>query len=831
MRIALLTACCCLALNITAALTPEQAATLPPPASHRVDFTKEIKPILEASCTKCHGRGKDKGGFLLDTRETFLKGGDSGPAVVVGKSAESYLIELVAAVDPENVMPIKGSKLSAEQVGLLRAWIDQGVAWDNNITFAKPAPLNLFPRKPAIPTAIKAAHPVDAFLAAYYQTHNVPPAKRVDDRAFVRRVYLDVLGVLPTPEETEDFLRDRRSNKRAALVQELLGDNRRYAEHWLTFWNDLLRNDYKGTGYIDGGRKQITEWLFSALSTNMPFKTFVAQLVNPPTPASEGFAKGIVWRGVVNASQTPEMQAAQNISQVFMGVNLKCASCHDSFINDWSLADAYGFASVYAEGQLEMVQCDRPLGKSAPTKFLYSELGTIDGKAPRPERLKQLEQIIISDKNARLTRTIVNRFWARFLGRGLVEPLDDMEQPAWNQDLLDWLAADFQEHGYDLRHLIARILTSEAYQRPAVGETEQAQKDFVFHGPLVRRMSAEQYIDALATVTGLGQNLPNAQINLRAADRKPSATLDSGVLAKWIWAEPNAQTKAPASTNYFRKTFVITRIPSEAHAFVAADNKHTVYLNGKEVGSGKDFSKLDVIDLLSHIKEGTNVIAIRAINDPAAPDKPDQDQANPAGLIAHIRLRSQQARRGLIIEHVHDFATDHTWRVSMKREHAWQDPEFSSEKWSLAVELGDAKLAPWNLAEKFEIALSNASLYGEVRAALVENNPLMVALGRPNREQVVSVRSSVATTLQGLELTNGETLARHFQRAADRLLQRGDDSTESLVNQIYTSALQRRPSQPELALVKQSFGNTLTRAQLEDVLWAVSMLPEFQLIY
>ena len=145
-------------------------------------------------------------------------------------------------------------------------------------------------------------------------------------------------------------------------MERLLADDRSYAEHWLSFWNDLLRNDYKGTGYIDGGRKQITRWLYSALLTNMPYDQFVAELVNP-TPESEGFTKGIVWRGVVNASQTPQMQAAQNIAQVFMGVNLKCASCHDSFINDWTLADAYGLAGIYADGPLEMVHCDKPTGQ------------------------------------------------------------------------------------------------------------------------------------------------------------------------------------------------------------------------------------------------------------------------------------------------------------------------------------------------------------------------------------------------------------------------------------------------------------------------------------
>src|SRR5262245_32889905 len=132
-------------------ITPEQVAQLPPPATHSISFSKEIKPIFEASCIKCHGRGKDKGGLRLDTRETLLKGGDTGPAVVPGESAESLLIALVQGVDPDSIMPQKGSRLTPEQIGVLRAWIDQGLRWDAGVTFGRLEPLNLKPRAPEIP--------------------------------------------------------------------------------------------------------------------------------------------------------------------------------------------------------------------------------------------------------------------------------------------------------------------------------------------------------------------------------------------------------------------------------------------------------------------------------------------------------------------------------------------------------------------------------------------------------------------------------------------------------------------------------------------------------
>src|SRR5437588_10120708 len=124
-------------------ITPEQVAQLPTPPNHQIDFSKEIKPIFEASCIKCHGRGKDKGGLRIDTRETLLKGGDSGPVIIPGKSAESLLISLVQGFDPDSVMPKKGSRHTPEQIGVLRAWIDQIEPWDRTVTFDSFPPYNL----------------------------------------------------------------------------------------------------------------------------------------------------------------------------------------------------------------------------------------------------------------------------------------------------------------------------------------------------------------------------------------------------------------------------------------------------------------------------------------------------------------------------------------------------------------------------------------------------------------------------------------------------------------------------------------------------------------
>lgn len=625
-----------------ARLRAEEKPALPPAADKQINFHEDVAPILLGSCVACHAGKNDDGGFQMGTREQFLKGGDSGPAVIEGKSAASLVIQLVGGQEPERIMPAKGPKLTPKQVGILRAWIDQGLKWEEGFVIRpKYVPAELKPRKPELPTAESAGseHPLDRLLSPYLNTH-ATKVVLVDDRTFARRVYLDVLGLLPAPEDVDAFAADASPDKRAQLVDRLLADRQQFASHWFSFWNDALRNDYQGTGYIDGGRQQISGWLFTSLGENKPYDQFVRELITA-APGAEGFIKGIVWRGVVNASQVPEMQAAQNVSQVFLGINLKCASCHDSFINDWTLHDAYGLAGIFAEGQLEVHRCDQPKGEYAPIKFLYPELGTIEG-VDRPARLSQLADLMTHEQNGRLSRTIVNRLWGRFFGRAIIEPVDEMDNAPWNADLLDWLATDLAEHGYDLARTMRLMLTSQAYQMASVDRGERDAEEFIFRGPVVKRLSAEQFVDALAQVT---------------------------------------------------------------HAW---------------------------------------------------PEKADVDLPHIGG----------------------------------------------------------------------EPAVRDVG----VRAAFKTANPLMTAMGRPNREQVVTSRPQTATTLEALELTNGQTLADALARGAtywagQRL------SSEELVAHLYRQAIGRAPHPEEITTGVTLLGDPATAEGIQDLLWSLVMSPEFQLVY
>ena len=669
-------------------------------------------------------------------------------------------------------------------------------------------------------------NPIDTILEAYLRSNHIKQPKAVSHAVFARRVYLDLIGLLPTPEELDAFVKETKSDKRARLVRRLLSDNQRYAEHWLTFWNDALRNDYRGTGYIDGGRKQVSSWLFTALARNIPYDRFVAELVNP-TEASAGFSKGIVWRGVVNASQVPAMQAAQNISQVFMGVNLKCASCHDSFINDWTLADAYALANIYSDEPLEIFQCDKPTGRKAGVQFLYPELGVIESTTNKAARLLQLAQIITEKQNGRLSRTIVNRLWAKFFGRGLVEPMDDMESVAWNQDLLDWLVEDLVQNGYDLKKSIERMLTSQAYQLPAVAIDPNA-KSFAFTGPVIRRLSAEQFRDALGMLTGVWYSAPAGDFDFSCLQTNVEQSVAT-LKGKWIWPDSEAAQKAPAGVVYFRKRVKLEAAPKETFAVVTCDNSYTLYVNGEKVRSGDDFTRPQLIDLKSRLKKGENILAVRAVNNlptnkPPPEDKPaPESAANPAGFYFYARLKVGGSTT--------NFGSDSSWLWSRQKTNGWETAAFADADWQHAAELGDAKAAPWNAQGALAGAFIGTAFQGNVRAALVNADPLTVCLGRPNREQVITARASAAMTLQALELTNGETLAKVLEGGAAKLLARKSPSSAKLINDLYRKALGRKPTAQELKLARELVGEPVNKEGVEDFVWSLAMLPEFQLIY
>ncbi|MHA3772608.1 DUF1549 domain-containing protein [Verrucomicrobiota bacterium sgz303538] len=765
-------------------------------SSEQLTLSVEARGVLAHHCTKCHGQQKQKGELRLDLREAAFKGGENGAVIVAGKPEESELLKrVILPAGHEDIMPPKDGALEAQDIETLRKWIAAGAPWPDGETAGvvfQRAPIA--PRKPEFPAGTEEfTNPVDKFVAAYFRERQTTWPQPVDDRTFLRRAALDTIGLLPTWEELQAFKGDR-----AAAVDGFLARKDDYATHWLTFWNDALRNDYSGTGYIDGGRKQISAWLYNALRDDKPYDQFVRELI-APNRDSEGFIRGIKWRGNVSAGQRVEMQAAQSVAQVFLGLNLKCASCHDSFTNDYKLVDAHALAAVFADKPLDVFRCDKPTGEQVSAGFFWPELGQIDATKPRGERQQQLAALLTKRENGRLARTLVNRLWSACFGRGLVEPVDVMDNRAWNQDLLDWLAWDFAENGYRVSHTLRLILTSRAYQLPAVSALDGdalAKDSFVFQGPVVRRLSAEAFTDAVSRIA-------SPLYSRRDFDTgRESDALARG--ASWIWHEEQGQTAPnfPMGKRYFRQTFALPENAKVrlARAVGTADNTFTLYIDGQDVLSSINWEVAENADITEQIA-GKKKVTLAVVADNIA--------AGAAGLRLAIAIWFEGQKAPMIVE------TNPGWRSSAEAPPGWEKPGFDDSAWQSALVLGPQGL-PWQVVRSYALE-EQPSI---VRAALVSNDSFQNILGRPIRDQVNMSRPTQATLLQALTFANGRTFTKAIDRAAKRWAVRFPDPDRRL-DALYHAALLRAPREEE---------RVFAAAAPEDLLWSIVLLPEFQLI-
>jgi hypothetical protein len=787
-----------------------------------VDFAHTVAPILKKHCAECHAGDQKNGGFSLNSRDSLLDGSENGAVVEPGHASDSRLLEVLTS-EGDDRMPPEGEPLSAAEVATLTAWINGGLQWEDGFQFKQSAyepPLK--PRRPELPPARPGRlNPIDRILDADLAARNQAPLPTIDDATFARRASLDLVGLLPTNERMLKFMRDTRTDKRERFVDELLADDTAYAEHWLTFWNDLLRNDYGGTGFITGGRRQVSKWLYEALVNNKPFDQMARELIAPPTDESRGFIEGIRWRGEVSAGQTVEIQFSQSIAQSFLGINMKCASCHDSFIDRWKLDEAYGLAAIYANTPLEIHRCDKPVGRKATASWLFPELGQVDANAPQPERLKQLAALMTHPENGRFSRTIVNRLWYRMMGRGIVHPLDAMQTPPWNQDLLDLLAVDFTDEGYNLKHTLRLIATSQAYQSPVeVVKAPTEDSKYQYAGPRAKRMTAEQFVDTVWQITDAAPNQFDAPVQRGKPEPVSDSDRDVKLTAQWIWGK-SATAGAPASgeTLHFHHEFTLDGNVKSAGSIITCDNEYTLFINGVQVAKDVNWESIESAPLMKGLKPGLNKIDVIGRNAGSGP--------NLAGLYFEARIH-------LVNGSIMQVKSDDTWTYSDKIAEVKGNRIAPLPKESLQPVVIVPAIKPWSdaltaqgLGMLLQTSRGNLDM---VRAGLLKSDFLMRSLGRPNRDQIVSQRPSDLSTLEAIDLANGETLAQWLSQGAAKLHAEGHTDAVKVTRELYRFALSREPTAEELATVREILGDTLTPPLIEDLLWSVIVQPEFQLI-
>jgi hypothetical protein len=757
-------------------------------------------PILKKNCAECHTDGKKKGGLSMNTRAEFLAGGENGEMAVPGNIEDSWFLELVTSDDSDERMPPKGPGVSPEQFKILHQWVKEGMVWEDGILLGSSGwEPKLKPRMVNLPKALNnRSHPIDRILDQYHKNKKISSPSPASDRIFARRAFLDLVGILPTPEELNEFLNDHSVNNKESLINHLLSRDIAYADHWLTFWNDLLRNDYTGTGFITKGRTQITTWLYSSLRANKPYDEMTRELIDASKDAA-GFINGIKWRGSVNASQTRNMQFAQNVSQVFLGINMKCASCHDSFIDRWTLQESYDLAAVFADKPLELERCDVPTGKMATPKWMFPELGQIDPIANKNERLKQLAKLLTHPENGRFTRTIVNRVWAQLMGRGIVHPVDAMHTKPWSEDLLDYLADRFAKDGYDLKKFLLFVMTSEAYGATSDRLVKEPGESYRFKGPVPKRMTAEQLMDSIWQVTGTHPGKAEAKVDRNPTLYSHNANKMLGKpkvsKAHWIWG-PNSQTRKVK----LRTTIDLASAPQLTSFLATCDNAFSLKVNGEYVSSSKEWTKPLYHEISQYFKAGNNRIEVDA-----------EMFGGGAGFIAQFIFGKGDQKR--IIE------TNKDWEFLQDKE------------WIAAREVHPYGSGPWKRPlENAKQTRPGASQGGPaIRASLVKNDFLMRSLGRPNRDQIVTSRPAELTTLQAIDLANGELLSGYLAKGAKNLSKKLKGK-QDFINWLYEYSLGRKPSAGERKLLQTVASDSKNQQQVEDLLWLVFMQPDFQII-
>jgi hypothetical protein len=360
---------------------------------------------------------------------------------------------------------------------------------------------------------------IDKLVFAKLRKLNIVPSELCDDATYLRRVYLDVIGTLPTAEEARRFLDDKRPDRRGRLVNELL-ERPEFADYGALKWADLLRVDRQALGHKRA--YAYYKWIRDSLAANKPYDQFVREILTAEGPLEENgpanFYKVVPKPG----------EAASTLSQVFLGVRIACAECHHHPFDRWSQTDYYGMQAFFAplglrstkQGDVLLAAGDPPTRhpRTGETVFAHA-LGTATPAASPPsDRRLALADWMTDPENPWLARNLANRTWAHFLGRGLVEPVDDVRatNPPANPELLDALTRYLVENKYDVRKLIRVITASRVYQLSSRPNPTNERDEQNYSRALFRRIDAEVLLDMVCQTTGVGEKFPGVPAGYRA---------------------------------------------------------------------------------------------------------------------------------------------------------------------------------------------------------------------------------------------------------------------------------------------------------------------------
>jgi len=368
----------------------------------------------------------------------------------------------------------------------------------------------------------KAVNEIDRLVLKKLKQLNVVPSRRAPDSAFLRRAFLDATGTLPAAAETEEFLADDSPDKRARLIDELLGRDE-YVDYWTYKWSDLLLLSSKKLDKV--AVWDFYNWIRDSVAENKPWDEFARDIFT-----SAGSTRG---NGALNyfVLHKDPIDLAENTTQAFLGQRLTCARCHNHPLEKWTQTQYYRFANLFTrvgikdgDQQGERVIFAKRMGDINHPRLLRPMPPTpLDGQPldlNEQGRRRHFAEWLTSPGNSYFAKNIVSRVWANFFARGLVEPEDNLSatNPPSNEALFDWLVEDFIAHGYDVKHLIRRIMNSAAYQRSSTPNATNGNDEVFYSKYIVKRLPAEVILDAVSQVTGVPGEFPGYPKGMRAIE-------------------------------------------------------------------------------------------------------------------------------------------------------------------------------------------------------------------------------------------------------------------------------------------------------------------------
>lgn len=368
---------------------------------------------------------------------------------------------------------------------------------------------------------------IDALVNAKLRKLRIAPSELCDDATFLRRVYLDVTGTLPPPDDVRNFLADAVSDKRARVVDDLLS-RKEFVDIWVMKWAELLqiRSADQQVQMSNKSALQYFEWLEEQIARNVPVDVMVRTLLTATGPSFENPAANFY------KIERDTLKLSENVAQAFMGLRIQCTQCHNHPFDRWTMNDYYSFAAFFAQVGRKSGEDPRetivfnngsggvkhPIGgKDVAPRFLGGEQPNL---AKGADRRQAIAEWLTAPDNPYFARNLANIIWAHFFGKGIVDPVDDVRvsNPASNPELLDQLAAQLVEYRYDFKKLVRDICTSRTYQLSPVPNDTNAGDERNFARGAVRRIRAEVLLDVLSTATGSTEKLRGLPQGARAVE-------------------------------------------------------------------------------------------------------------------------------------------------------------------------------------------------------------------------------------------------------------------------------------------------------------------------